>query len=70
MVMQRDVEGGRNRTETEAIPSPREQGHLQSKRVAGTVKLGYNELGYNEHIFRTNWLYKCTNEPGYNEPRL
>jgi hypothetical protein len=32
--------------------------------------LGYNELGYNEQIFRLNWSSYYTNEPGYNETRL
>jgi hypothetical protein len=41
-----------------------------------TVKLGCNELGckqtlgYNEHIFRANWLFYFTNQHSYNEPRL
>jgi len=41
-----------------------------------TVKLGYNELGYNEHsvitnkIFSPKLLFYYINQPGYNEPRL
>jgi len=46
-----------------------------------TVKLGYNELGYNEHSVITNKQFgpKCTfttqidpviTNPGYKEPRL
>ncbi len=41
-----------------------------------TVKLGYNELGYNEHSVITNkmfspkWPFYYTKQPGYNEPRL
>ncbi len=38
-----------------------------------TVKLGYNELGYNEHsvitnkFFSPNWSFSYINQPGYNE---
>ncbi len=41
-----------------------------------TVKLGYNELGYNEHsvmtsdFFSPKWLFYYINQPGYNETRL
>jgi hypothetical protein len=41
-----------------------------------TVKLGYNELGYNAHSVITNiffspkWSVYYINQPGYNEPRL
>jgi len=41
-----------------------------------TVKLGHNELGYNEHSVLTNklispkWSVYYINQPGYNEPRL
>ncbi len=41
-----------------------------------TVKLGYNELGYNEHsvitnkLFGPNWSFYYINQPGYNETRL
>ncbi len=41
-----------------------------------TVKLGYNELGYNEHSVITNnffspkWSFYYINQPGYNESRL
>jgi len=40
------------------------------------VKLGYNELGYNEHsvitnkLFSPNWSVYYINQPGYNETRL
>jgi hypothetical protein len=39
-----------------------------------TVKLGYNELGYNEHLvitnklFGPNWSFYYINQPGYNGP--
>jgi len=39
-----------------------------------TVKLGYNELGYNEHSVITNtmfspkWPFYYTKQPGYNNP--
>ena len=39
-----------------------------------TVKLGYNELGYNEHLvtankcFGSEWPLYYINQPGYNEP--
>jgi len=38
-----------------------------------TVKLGYNELGYNEHSVITNeffspeWSFYYINKPGYNK---
>jgi len=38
-----------------------------------TVKLGYNELGYNKHSVITNdffspkWSFYYINQPGYNE---
>ncbi len=41
-----------------------------------TVKLGYNELGYNEHsvimngFFSAKWSFYYINQPGYNETRL
>ncbi len=41
-----------------------------------TVKLGYNELGHNEHsvitnkIFRPNWSFYYIYQPGYNEPLM
>jgi len=43
---------------------------------SSTVKLGYNELGYNEHLVITNekfspkWPFYNIKQPGYNEPRL
>jgi len=35
-----------------------------------TVKLGYNELGYNEQTIWSQMSIYYTNWPGYNEPRL
>jgi len=41
-----------------------------------TVKLGYNELGYNKHSVITNkklctkWPFYNIKQPGYNETRL
>jgi len=41
--------------------------------IQTTVELGYNELGYNEHLVITNkffiaqWSFYYTNQPGYNE---
>jgi len=46
------------------------------KLLGTTVKLGYNELGYNEHLVITNkifspkWLFYYINQPDYNEPQL
>ncbi len=41
-----------------------------------TVKLSYNELGYNEHsvitnkLFSPNWSFYYIKQPGYNKTRL
>ncbi len=58
-------------------PSVTCQLKLKEKEKNGyTVKLGYNELGYNEHSVITNKMFSpkgpfyYTKQPGYNEPRL
>jgi len=52
------------------------QSRINNFQTKNTVKLGYNELGYNEHSVITNiffspkWSVYCINQHGYNETRL
>jgi hypothetical protein len=47
--------------------------NLKVKDVS-TVKIGYNELGYDEHSvsanFTSNWSFLYSNYPCYSKPRL